>query len=57
VGMGIPKEEAEYFERGFREGDVLVTVNGSDRAAEARAVLERHGADTAASRRAGGATG
>jgi hypothetical protein len=57
VGMGIPKEEAEYFERGFREGDVLVTVNGSDRAAEARAVLEGHGADTAASRRAGGATG
>ena len=46
VGMGLPKEEAEYFERGFREGGVLVTVNGGDRAAEALAVLERHGADT-----------
>jgi hypothetical protein len=48
VGMGIPKEEAEYFERGFRAGGVLVTVNGGDRAAEARTVLERHGADTGA---------
>ena len=52
VGMGIPEEEARYFEAGFREGGVLVTVNGRDRAPEALAVLERHGADTGAGLRA-----
>jgi hypothetical protein len=57
VGICIPKEEAEYFERGFRAGGVLVTVNGRDRAAEALTLLERHGADTGPSLRVGGATG
>jgi hypothetical protein len=48
VGLGIPEAEAEHFEEGFRAGGVLVTVNGGDRAADALAVLERHGADTGA---------
>jgi hypothetical protein len=48
VGMGIPEEEARYFEAGFRAGGVLVTVNAGPRAGEALAVLERHGADTGA---------
>ena len=46
VGMGIPEAEAKHFEEGFQAGGVLVTVNGGDRAADALAVLERHGADT-----------
>ena len=46
VGTGIPEAEAKHFEEGVQAGGVLVTVNGGDRAADARAVLERHGADT-----------
>ena len=46
VGMGIPEAEAKHFEAGFNAGGVLVTVNGGERAAEAQAVLRRHGADT-----------
>ena len=46
VGLGIPEAEAEHFEAGFNAGGVLVTVNGGARAAEAQAVLLRHGADT-----------
>ena len=46
VGMGIPEEEAQHFEAGFREGGVLVTVNAGDRAMDALAILERNGADT-----------
>jgi hypothetical protein len=56
VGMGIPEEEAEYFERGFREGGVLVTVNSRDRAQEALTIMERHGADTGAGMRSPGTT-
>ena len=48
VGMGIPEAEAKHFEEGFQAGGVLVTVNGGARAADALAVLERHGADTGA---------
>ena len=48
VGMGIPEAEAKHFEEGFNAGGVLVTVNGGDRALDALAVLERHGADTGA---------
>ena len=46
VGMGLPDAEAEHFEAGFRAGGVLVTVNAGDRALDALAILERHGADT-----------
>src|SRR5829696_764455 len=45
VGIGVEKDEAEYYDRGVREGRTLVTVNGGDRALDALAVLERHGAD------------
>jgi hypothetical protein len=46
VGMGIPEEEARYFETGFREGHVLLTVNaGSGRAMEAVRLLEQNGGD------------
>jgi hypothetical protein len=46
VGLGIPDEEAQHFETGFREGGVLVTVKAAGRAMDALAVLERNGADT-----------
>ncbi len=46
VGMGLPEAEARHFEAGFCAGGVLVTVNDGARAAEALAVLARHGAAT-----------
>jgi hypothetical protein len=52
VGMGVPEEEAKYFEAGFREGGTLVTVNAGDATPEAVAILERHGADLGPSRTA-----
>ncbi|HEV2124640.1 MAG TPA: hypothetical protein VGW38_17955, partial [Chloroflexota bacterium] len=46
IGMGIPEEEARYFESRFRAGDVLVTVNtGAARALEAIEILRGYGAD------------
>ncbi len=39
VAMGTSPEDAEHFDRGFREGAVLVTVRADDRALEARAIL------------------
>jgi uncharacterized protein (TIGR02271 family) len=45
VGMGIPEEDARHFERGFKEGGILVTVQAGDRAEEARQALEAGGAD------------
>ena len=52
LGMGIPEEEARYYERGFREGGILVTVDAAARKAEARRILLDAGADFGA-----GATG
>ena len=46
VGMGIPEEEARYFETGFRSGGTLVTVSAGSRNMEALAILERNGADS-----------
>jgi hypothetical protein len=46
IGLGIPEEEARYYEQGLREGGVLVTVRGGQRDADAQAILERHGATT-----------
>lgn len=45
MGMGIPEEEAQYFERGFIAGGVLITVRAGSRAIEAREILARSGAD------------
>jgi hypothetical protein len=46
VGLGIPEEEARYFESGFRAGRTLVTVNaGAGRATEAVDILRAHGGD------------
>jgi hypothetical protein len=45
VGMGVPEEEARYFESGFRSGRILVSVNAQGRVMEALDILERNGAD------------
>jgi hypothetical protein len=45
VGMGVPEEDAEHFDRGFRAGGTLVTVNPGARAEEARTCLYESGAD------------
>lgn len=45
VGMGIPEDEATYFESGFRKGHILVTVNAGNRITEAIEVLQQYGGD------------
>ena len=45
VGMGVPEEDARYFDAGLREGRTMLTVSGTAGAPEAVAILERHGAD------------
>lgn len=44
VGLGLPENEARYYESEFLRGRTLVTVRGADRADQARDVLRRHGA-------------
>ncbi len=53
IGMGIPADDARHFDRGFRDGGVLVTANAeSERAGTAAELLRRHGADLGPSRAA-----
>jgi hypothetical protein len=44
VGMGVPEEEAHYYEGEFNEGRILVTVKADSRYQEARDILRRNGA-------------
>jgi hypothetical protein len=46
VGLGVPEEEAWYFENEFNAGRTLVTVRPESRIAEVEAVLRDHGAFT-----------
>jgi hypothetical protein len=50
VNMGVPESDAEHFERGFRAGGNLVTVNAGPRTAQALAIIQQHGADLGLSR-------
>jgi hypothetical protein len=43
VGMEIPEEDAHRYARAFHSGQTLVTVRAGGRAADATAVLRRHG--------------
>lgn len=43
VGMGIPDEEAKYYDSEFREGRTLMTVRNQDRYDEAGDVIRRGG--------------
>jgi hypothetical protein len=53
VGMGVPEEDAKYFDAGLREGRTLVTVSDTAGAPEALGILERHGGDLGPSRSRG----
>lgn len=50
VGLGIPKEEAEYYEGELRSGRIIVTVRPEGRNAEAMAIMRRFGAYDASER-------
>jgi uncharacterized protein (TIGR02271 family) len=43
IGLGIPKDEAEFYESEFQAGRTIVTVKADGRGAEARSVLTRFG--------------
>ncbi len=45
VGLGVPREEAEYDNRQAQAGATLVTVDAVGHEDEARAILLRHGAE------------
>jgi hypothetical protein len=44
IGLGLPEEEARYYEEEFRTGRIIVTVKADDRFDEAQAILRRAGA-------------
>jgi len=43
IGLGIPEEEAKYYDREFQAGRVLVTVGAGPRIQEAQAILIENG--------------
>lgn len=45
VGLGIPENEAKYFDTGFRQGGTLVTVNAGTRVMDAVQTLQQYGGD------------
>jgi len=44
VGAGVPEHEATYYHEEFEAGRTIVTVTADGKAAEATAILRRHGA-------------
>lgn len=46
VGMGIPEEEAEYYEQEFKSGRTVVSVRAADRYEEAAMILRRYNGHT-----------
>lgn len=52
IGLGIPEEEARYYEEQFKAGRTLVTVKAAGRYEEAVDILRRHGAHDMANRAA-----
>jgi hypothetical protein len=43
IGMGIPREEAEFYESELHAGRTIITVNAPGRVAEAADIMIRHG--------------
>jgi uncharacterized protein (TIGR02271 family) len=43
IGMGIPEEEANYYESEFQAGRTIVTVKAENRYDEAATIIRRHG--------------
>jgi len=52
IGLGIPEEEAHYYEGEFKAGRTLVTVRAPGRYEEAHDILRRFGAYDHANRHA-----
>lgn len=44
VGLGVPEDEAQFFEHEYRAGRILVTVAAGARRGEAEDLLRRLGA-------------
>jgi hypothetical protein len=44
VGLGVPEQEAAYYDNEFKSGRTIVTVQADERATDAWDVLMRHGA-------------
>jgi hypothetical protein len=42
VGLGVPKDEAEFYSEQVKSGRVLLTVNAADRFADASDIVRRH---------------
>jgi uncharacterized protein (TIGR02271 family) len=42
IGLGIPEEEARFYEAEFKAGRTIVTVNAGERIGLAREILRRH---------------
>jgi len=53
VGMGVPEDQAKYYEDEARSGKTLVTVRANDRYDEARQILRDGGAYDVESRQSG----
>jgi len=54
--MGVPEEDARYYQGEFEQGRTIVTVRAEGRQQEAIQILRRHGAYDATTRNAGAAT-
>jgi hypothetical protein len=50
IGLGIPEDEATYYDEQFRSGRVVVTVQADDRRLEAESILQRFGGHDMATR-------
>jgi len=50
IGMGVSKDEAEYYESELKSGRSVVTVSAGSRRAEAQSILQRFGAYDMATR-------
>jgi len=56
IGLGIPEEEARYYEDEFKAGRTIVTVKSATRCDEARTILQRCGCYDVHTRPTGSAT-
>jgi uncharacterized protein (TIGR02271 family) len=50
LGMGVSKDEAEYYESELKSGRTVVTVSAGSRRSEAQSILQRYGAYDMATR-------
>ena len=46
VGLGVPEDEATYYEGEFKSGRTLVTVKAGAKSAAAQQIIARHGGHT-----------